>query len=183
MTREGFGVSLRIFTRAEFMSERGRRYRAIAKADGALIYGEDLLVSEKMPKAGLMLALLLNEDVIETLDEAKKWMGENPSATPMQISRKSQRLAKRLIDFVYGVVMANKPQFTASRKERVERILEMYPDNKKIMDALVGISRYGVGEMESFKNTIEGFRPRAVQNLKKMMDVKEHIEKTSKDSD
>jgi predicted nucleotidyltransferase len=175
--KENSWVSLRVFTKAEFLSEQSKKYRVIAKADGVLLYGNDLVKDEKLPKAGLFLALILNDDILETLDEAKRWMEGNPTASPMQISRKSRRLAKRLIDFVYGVVMGNKPHYTASRKERVEKILEAYPENKDVIETLMGISRHGVGELESFKNTIEGFRPRAEENLKKMREVEAALKK------
>lgn len=173
--------SLRGFTQEQFLSEESKKYRAIAKADGILLHGTDLLKDEKLPKAGLLLALTLNDDIIDTLDSAKKWIQDNPNASPAQISFKSQRLAKRIIDFIYGVEMSNKPQYTASRKERVEKILESVPDNQKyVINTLMGLTRYGVGEFESFKNTIEGIRPKAEMNLKRMQDVKSHIEKSEK---
>ncbi len=173
--REDFMFSLRVFSEKEFLSEKSQKFRVIAKTDGILLYGKDLVKDEKLPKAGLFLALILNDDILETLDNAKEWAEENPTASPIQISRKSRRLVKRLIDFIYGVAMSNKPQYTASRKERVEKILEESL-NKKVIDTLVGISRYGVGEFESFKNIIEGFRSRAEMNLKKMQDVKAHLD-------
>ncbi len=178
--REDMIFDLKVFTQKHFLSEECKKYRVIAKADGILLYGTDLTKDEKLPKAGLLLALMLNDDIIKTLDKAKKWMEDNPAASSTEISRKSRRLAKRFIDFIYGVVMANKPQYTASRKERVEKILEMYPD-KEAIGTMMEISRYGVGELESFKNMIEGFRSKAEMNLKKMQDVKNHLEKSQKE--
>jgi predicted nucleotidyltransferase len=174
--RQDFMFNLRVFTRTQFLSEASRKYRIIAKADGVLLFGEDLVKDEK-PKAGLLLALTLNEDILQIMDEAIKWMNENPKATPLEISKKSRRLAKRFIDFIYGVVITNKPQYTSSRAERIERINEMYPENKTMLETLLGVSRYGVGEFESFKNMIEGFRPKAEMNLKKMQEVRTHIER------
>lgn len=173
--REDFMFSLGVFSRAEFLAESSKKYRIIAKADGILLFGEDLVKDEK-PKAGLLLALTLNEDILETMDEAIQWMNENPRATPLAISKKSRRLAKCFIDFIYGVVMANKPQYTSSRTERVERINEMYPENKTMLETLMGVSRHGVGEFESFKNMIEGFRQKAEMNLEKMQNVREHLD-------
>lgn len=177
--RKDFMFSLRVFTRAEFATETSKKYRIIAKADGILLFGEDLVKDER-PKAGLFLALTLNEDILDVMDGAIEWMNQNPKASPIEISKKSRWLAKRFIDFIYGVVMSNKPQYTSSRAERVERINEMYPENKKMLETLMGISRHGVGELESFKNMIEGFRPKAEVNLKKMRDVKIHIEQQDK---
>ena len=62
-------------------------------------------------------------------------------------------------------------------------ILQAFPDkntDKKVIDTLMGVSRYGVGEFASFEAMIEGFRPQAEVNLKKMLDVKNHIEKDGK---
>lgn len=174
--REDFMFSLRVFSKAEFLAKSSKKYRVISKADGILLFGEDLLKDEK-PKASLLLAFTLNEDILEIMDGAIQWMNENPKATPLDISKKSRRLAKRFIDFIYGVVMSNKPQYTSSRSKRVERINEMYPENQTMLETLMGVSRYGVGEFESFKNMVEGFRPKAEMNLKKMQEVRTHIER------
>ena len=178
--RENSWFSLRVFTKAQFLSEQSKKYRIITKADGILLYGTDLAKEEKLPKAGLLLALTLNDDILEILNKAEKWMKDNPKATPLEISKKSRRLAKRILDFAYGVVMSNKPYYTASRKERIEKILEMYP-NDHVIEILVNVSRYGVGTFDSFQVAIEGFRPNAEMNLKKMQDVKDHLENEQKD--
>lgn len=170
-----FKLNLRVFTKAQFYLEQSKKYRIIAKADGLLLYGKDIIKNEKIPKAGLFLALILNDDIVEILDNAKKWMEENPTASAMEISLKSKWLAKRLIDFMYTVVMSNKPQYTANRRERASKIMEMYPEDKKVIETLMDISKYGLGEFESFKNTIEGFKPRAEMNLKKMQEVKRQL--------
>lgn len=174
--REDFMLSLRVFTKAEFSADSSKKYRIIAKADGILLFGEDLVKDEK-PRAGLLLALILNEDVLVSMDNAIRWMRENPHATPLDISKRSRRLAKQFIDFLYGVVMSDKPQYTSSRAERIERINEMYPENKVVLETLVGISRNGVGNFESFKNMITGFRQNAEENIEKMQKVREHTER------
>lgn len=178
--KDGSWFNLRVLSQNFFLSEAGHKFRIIAKADGVLLYGTDLVADEKLPKAGLFLALILFGDILEILDEAKAWMEANPNASQDQISKKSRKLAKRIIDFIYGVAMSNKPQFTASREERVEKILESFPD-KNVIDTLMGMTRYGVGEFESFKNTFEGIRPNAEENLKKMTDVKIALEKREED--
>lgn len=179
--RENPLFSLLVFTEKQFLSEKSLKYRIIAKADGILLHGKDLLATEKLPKAGLLLALTLNDDILEKLNEAEDWMKANPTATPIRISMKSRRLAKRFIDFMYGVAMSNKPQYTASRNERVEKIIEQFAD-KKVIDILMGISRYGVGDVENFNNLTEGMRPKIESNLKKMQDVKNALESNPKNT-
>ena len=55
--------------------------------------------------------------------------GWNKTLTPIRLTsvQHPSELAKAMLDFHYGVVMANKPQYTASRKERIEQINEMFP--------------------------------------------------------
>ena len=173
----GEELSVKVFSKSYFFSEKCQKYRVIVKADGTLIYGTDLIKAEEMPKAGLFTALILNDDILDELDEAKKWMEENPAFAAFEISKKSKKLAKRFIDFIYGVVMSNKPQYTSSRAERVVKINKMWPENKNMLETLLSVSKYGVGTLESFNNLIKGFRPEAEKNLNKMREIKRLIEK------
>ncbi len=161
-------LSLEIFGKTEFLSKEKQRHRFIIYADGVLIYGDDLLRGEKFPKAGLFVALLLNDDILEILDHATQWSKDHRDASPLEISQKSKILAKHIIDFVYGVVISNKPQFTSSRGERVLKINEMYPDGSEVIETLFAVSKYGVGDWESFDNLIKGFREKAEINLERM---------------
>ncbi len=169
-------LSVRFFSRDEFLSDSSKKYRIIAKADGILLYGEDLVRNEK-PKAGLLLALTLNEDITETLNEAIKWIEENSKATPQSISEKSKQLAKCFIDFIYGAAMANKPHYTSSRVERVDRINEIFPNNKTKTEMLVNVSRYGIENLETLQSMIEDIRPMIENNLKIMRAKRDSIEK------
>lgn len=179
-SRDDFMINLTVFTKKHFLSEKCLKYRVIAKSDGVLLYGEDLVSNEKLPKAGMFLALALNDDILENLNNTKKWMDENPHANQFEISKKSRKLAKRIIDFMYGVAITNKPHFTASRQERLEKVIEAF-GSRNVMNTLMGISRYGVGDFESLKNTIEGLRGQIEVNLEKMIDVKTKLEDRSKD--
>lgn len=173
-SREENFFNIRVFTKTNFLSSSSKKYRIIAKADGLLLFGEDFVKDEK-PKVGLFLALTLNEDILEIMDQSIKWISDNPGATVQEISKKSKQLAKRFINFIYGVVMSNKPQYTSSKAERVERIIEMYPENKKMLDILTKVDRNGVGEQESFRNMVEGFRPNVERNLKRMQEIRKQI--------
>lgn len=173
----GEELSVKVFSKSYFFSEKCQKYRIIVKADGTLIYGADLIKAEEMPKAGLFTALILNADILDELEEAKKWMEENPAASALEISKRSKKLAKRFIDFIYGVVMSNKPQYTNSRAERVVKINEMWPENKNKLEKLLSVSKCGVGTLESFNNLIKEFHPKAERNLNKMRDIKRQIEK------
>lgn len=176
LTPHSRNLDIKFFSKRGFQSEKSRKYRMIVQADGVLLYGTDLVRGEKMPNAGLFMSLTLNEDILNVIDEAEKWMQENPDATALEISRRSRKIAKRILDFFYGVVVSNKPQYTSSRAERIVRMNEMYPQNRETIETLVGVSRYGVGELESFKNLLEGFRPKAEKILAHMLEVKKGID-------
>ncbi len=172
--REDDRFSLRVFTKKQFLAEECNKYRIIAKADGLILYGQDILKDEELPNAGLFLALTLNEDILDVLDNATKWV-EKEGILISDIGQKSKRLAKNFIDFMYGVTMTNKPHYTASRRERLEKIIEMFPSNENVMKTLMSIARYGVGDKESFRNMIHGFRVSAEESLNKMIEVKKGI--------
>jgi predicted nucleotidyltransferase len=173
----GDELSLRVWSKKDFHAETNKKWRFIVFSDGLLLFGQDLIGNEEFPKPGMLVALLLNDDMPKNLQEAEEWARSNPAATPLQISAHSKQLAKRLIDFVYGVVIANKPEFTSSREERINSILEMYPQNKRMVDTLRRVSKYGVGDFESFHILIEGFRPKVERNLAKMQQVRASIDK------
>lgn len=175
ISRDNLNLNLKIFTKNQFLSEQSEKYRILTKIDGIFMFGTDLTKQEKVPKAGLFLALILIGDILDILNEAEKWMTENPEASPLEISKKSKILAKRIIDFIYGIVMSNKPQYTASRKERIEKILEIYPEMEKPTEILIGVSKHGVGDFENFKNLIEGFKSKAEINLEKMKAVEKGL--------
>ncbi len=171
-------MRIKMFSKSNFLAQESEKYRLIAKVDGLLLHGKDLLEDEEIPKAGLLTALVLNDDMMGDLDEAQRWLVDNQHATSDEISAKSRILAKRIIDFLYGIVMSNKPQYTSSRPDRVMQINSLYPENKEMVDILVGISRYGVGELQSLGNMIEGFRPVALENLEKMRLVRAGIKES-----
>lgn len=176
--RYDWGLNLRVFSKLSFLSDGCKKYRIIAKSDGVLLCGFDLLKDEKIPKAGMFLAEILNNDILDNLNNAQKWIKENPSASPLQISKKSRFIAKRIIDFMYGIVISNKPQFTSNREERAVKINnDMYPKSKEGVNALLAVTKYGIDELDNFGELIEGFRPKAEEGLKKMQDVKAQLEK------
>jgi len=166
------------FTPEDFLSEAGTKHRFICWADGLLIAGKDLIGTEEFPKPGLELALLLNDDFVEDVQAWEQWIRDNPDASTTEISEKSRIMAKRMLDFVYGVAIANKPTFTSNRKERVERINEMFPGkNERVIRTLLRIIQYGVGRLEDLRNMIEGFKPKAFENLKKMQSAQLELRK------
>ena len=164
------------FSPEGFASEAGKKYRFICWADGILIAGEDLLGTEEFPKPGLDLALLLNDDFVEDVQAWNQWIRDNPQASSSKICQQSKIMAKRMLDFVYGVAIANKPTFTSSRKERVEGINEMFPgDNERVIRTLSRIIQYGARSLEDLKNMVAGFNPKAFENLKKMKSAQRQL--------
>jgi predicted nucleotidyltransferase len=171
---------INIFTVDEFFSEKHKKDRFIIQTDGILLWGQDLVSKEKFPKPGLKLALLLNEDLLEKIEAAVTWIKSNPHVGPTEISIKSRTMAKDIINFIYGVVISNKPQFTHNRQERIQKINAMYPENKNTLDTLMQITKYGVGDMSSFITLTDGFKSRVLDNLKRMNFVCAELDKKSK---
>lgn len=161
----GDELNIRVFSKADFLSEKFLKYRIISKIDGLLLYGVDLVAKDKMPNAGLFTSLILNEDILDDLDEAKRWVKENSSASPSEISEKIRQLTKRIIDFTYGVVMSNKPQYTSSRTERIAKINETHPESKILTEGLAIIVKSGAGNLEDISSFADSFRPQAEKNL------------------
>jgi len=166
------------FTPEGFLSGAGKKLRFICWADGVLIAGKNLIGTEEFPKPGLELALLLNGDFVEDVKAWEQWIRDNPEASSKDIAQQSRIMAKRMLDLVYGVAMANKPTFTSSRKERVETINEMFPgNNERVIRTLLRIIQSGVGRLEDLRNMIEGFTPKAFENLKKMQSAQLELRK------
>jgi hypothetical protein len=165
------------FSRENFLSVDSRKERFIAKSDGILFYGEDFVSKEKFPKPGLELAWLLSCNFLENLEEAEKWTTENPTADPEEIKVRSQSMAKEMMDFIYSVVVSNKPQFTHSASARIEKILEMYPNNLEPIKMLLAVAEHGVGDHENFSNLLVGFKPQALINFEKMRSVHDELER------
>lgn len=164
------------FSPEGFLSEAGKKYRFICWADGVLIVGDDLLGTEEFPKPGLDLALLLNNDFVEDVQGWEQWIRDNSRASSTEMCQQSRIMAKRMLDFVYGVAIANHPTFTSSRKERVERINEMFPgDNERLIRTLLRIIQYGARSLEDLENMIAGFTPKAFENLEKMKSAQREL--------
>lgn len=162
--------NIKLLTKETFLSQRARKDRFICHADGILILGNDLIGEERFPRPSLELALLLNGDFQNELNEWERWIREHPSASPIEISKKARSIAKRMLDFLYGVAIANKPSFSSSRNERVETIKRVFPGEKNIqvLGVLDGIISGRVGRLKDLDNMIEGFKPQALENLAKM---------------
>ena len=161
------------FSQQDFSAEAAKKYRFICWADGVLIAGKDLLGTEQFPKPGLELALLLNDDFVGNVQAWERWISDNPQVSSAEICRQSRSIAKRMLDFIYGVAIAKKPSFTSSRNERVERINEMFPgNNERVIGTLLRIIQYGVRTLEDLENMIAGFSPKAFDNLEKMKSAK-----------
>jgi predicted nucleotidyltransferase len=171
-------INLKVFTKNQFLSEKQKKYRIIAKADGILLFGKNLVKKEEIPSAGMFLALKLNDDILDILKNNKKWLDENQNIKSSEIIKRSKFLAKRILDHIYGVAISNKPSFTASRKERVKKIKDVFSNKKteEQVDVLVKISKNGVSDLNSFINIIDSFYPKVKEDIDKMFYIKNYLE-------
>jgi predicted nucleotidyltransferase len=141
-------LKLEIFSVSDFKndSQKSRKARFICWADGLVIYGNDLIGKEDFPKAGMDLAILLNYDLYEDIESYEEWVRQNQGYTEKAIGKKSKEIAKRIVDFIYGIAITNKPSYTSNRIERIKHIDKCFPDNKNsiyiyldLLSATIGV--------------------------------------------
>ena len=135
----GSVICLNLCTQKDFLEQNlsAKRLRFFCYIDGLLVYGTDILPKETYPQPGIELAWLLNHDILSYVLSLEGELSKNDLGEDT-IMKKSRELAKRLIDFIYGiVVITNTAFFTFNREERMQSLVSG-PD-KKIMKILWSI--------------------------------------------
>ena len=130
--------------------------------------------AKEFPKPGTALTLLLNRRYIERLQSIKEEViaADNPSAQEMRIY--TLKAVKIMMDYDYGVAMANKPKYTASRRGKIAYIEEVSPGMPRTMtlEKLYNKYAYTQDELPKF---IDEFIELSRASYEKMLDVEEKI--------
>jgi hypothetical protein len=79
-----------------------------------------------------------------------------------------------MLDFDFGIAMANKPFYTASRKRKIEYIKESWPDGRRT-NTFEQIYYKGIVKQEDFSMIIDTFLEKAKVNLQRVLDVEAEI--------
>lgn len=120
-------VTMHVFSEKDFLSDTYKKEQFVCWSDGALVHGKQHKWKEKdFPKPGTMLSLLLNRGIIELLESIKIEIKslQNPSSTELRLLE--LRATKKMLDYLFGIAMSNKPMYTASRKRKIQHIKEVF---------------------------------------------------------
>lgn len=169
-------MNITILTREAFISETHKKDRFICWSDGVSIYGEKIKFNEKeFPKPGTLLCLLLNRGFIETLEELKKEVIalNKPDAKTMRLY--SLKAIKIIMDFDFGVAMANKPFYTASRAEKIKYTKEAWPNEKRTITLERLYTNNESITQQDFSMLVDVFLENAEKNYQKLLDVESDI--------
>lgn len=169
-------LNVTFITYKALMSEEHKKDRFICWSDGVLVYGQEIKFDKKeFPKPGTLLCNLLNKGFIEELEKLRTEVLalKNPSA---KILRKySLKVIKIVMDFDFGVAMANKPFYTASRREKIEYTKAAWPTERRTI-TLEQIYKDNVSiRKDDFPMLIDTFLKNAKPNYEKLLAVEAEI--------
>ncbi|MCJ7804647.1 hypothetical protein MUP35_02860, partial [Patescibacteria group bacterium] len=169
-------IDVRFFGEKEFLSEENKKWRFICWSDGLSIYGKQYTFDKKeFPKPGTLLTLLLNRGVIERLEELKSRVAKLKNPSKQLMRSNSLKAVKMMLDFGFGVAMANKPFYTSNRKEKIQYIKEMFPSAQRQTITFEAIYFRGIIRLQDFSMVIDTFLEIAKRNYKKLTDVEAEI--------
>lgn len=89
--------------------------------------------------------------------------------------RVSLTAVKIMLDFGFGVAMANKPLYISSRKIKIQYVKEMFPSAQRQTITFEAIYYKGIIRQEDFSMVIDTFLENARKNYKKLIDVEANI--------
>jgi hypothetical protein len=78
------------------------------------------------------------------------------------------------MDFAFGVAMANKPYYTASRKEKIEYIKVSFPNNYRTL-IIEQIYNGAIVKQDDFPVAIDTFIENMEKNFNKMLAIEKEV--------
>ena len=165
-----------LISKNAFLSEEHKKDRFICWSDGVLLYGNGIKFDEKeFPKAGSLLSLLLNRDFIEKLEEIKKEVAalKNPKAKTLRPY--CLKAIKIIMDWDFGVSIANKPFYTASRAGKIKYTKESWPNERRTTTLEQLYYGNATIKQEDFPLLIDVFFENAKPNFQKLLDVEKDV--------
>lgn len=176
ITKEKYPFINAVFiSEKSFMSGEHKKVRFICWSDGVLLHGEEIKFDAKeFPKAGTLLTLLLNRGCLEKLEEIKKKVVSLSSPDGKTLRFYTLKAVKIILDFDFGVAMANRPFYTASRKAKIAYTKESWLGEKRTT-MLEQIYEKGTIRQKDFPVLIDTFLERAKINYQKMLDIEKEV--------
>lgn len=173
-------MNVTFLSKEEFLSEEHKKDRFICWSDGILLHGEEIKFDKKeFPKPGTLLTLLLNKGFIEKLEQIKKEVAalSNPNADTLRPY--CLKAVKIVMDWDFGVAMANKPYYTASRMGKITYTKEAWPNERRTITLEQLYKDNATIRQEDFPLLIDVFFENAKPNYQKLLDVEAEIIKDS----
>ncbi|MBI2921578.1 MAG: hypothetical protein HYY18_10895 [Planctomycetes bacterium] len=121
-------IHMRVLSQSDFASEKHKKDRFICWSDGLLLVGSAYKFEERdFPRPGVLLAILLNENVEAELESGKGEASKMNDEEFEALRRLSLRVAKLGLDFLFALAMSIKPFYSSSRRRRIEHIKATLP--------------------------------------------------------
>lgn len=168
-------VTLIAIDEKEFLSDKHLKDRFICWSDGVLLYGKEFIFQDKdFPKPGTMLAMLLNRDALDQVEALKAEVVALKNPSPLQLRLYSIKLARIILDFVFGLAMANKPYYTASRRKKLDYVKEAFPSDSLILTMEQAYYK-GIIKQTDFPLIVDAFLGNARKSYDKMLKLEQEI--------
>ena len=166
--------------RDEFLSEKHKRDRFICWSDGILLYGEEFKFDKNdFPKPGTLLTLLLNRSFVEKLEKVKKDVALLMKPDAERLRPYCLKAVKFIMDWDFGVAMANKPFYTASRTGKLVYTKDAWPNERRTLTLEQLYKNNATITQRDFPLLIDVFFENAKPNLQKLLDVEAGTNKSS----
>jgi len=176
-SRDEFPLLNAVFiAKSSFLSEDHKKDRFICWSDGVLLHGEEMQFNKKeFPKPGTLLSLLLNRGFIEKLEKIKKDVAELKNPDAKTLRPYSLKAVKIIMDWDFGVAMANKPFYTASRRGKLKYTKESWPNERRTITLEQLYMDNASIRQKDFPLLIDVFLENAKPNYQKLLDVEKDI--------
>jgi len=169
-------LNVLLFGEKEFMDEQSKKYRFICWSDGVVLYGKQYKFDiREFPKPGTLLTLLLNREFIDDLIKIRDDVAKLKKPSKEIMHRYSVKAAKVMLNFGFGVAMANKPFYTSSVKEKMRYIKQIFPSERKLSSAYELVYQGGLIAQSDFPTVIDNFIEKVRPNYEKLLAVEEKI--------
>jgi len=165
-------LNVKFFSESSFLSEKNKKWRFVCWSDGLLVEGKQFKFNkDDFPKPGTFLTLLLNSDSIDELEGLKNKVAglRSPSKDKMRFF--CLEAVKLMLDFGFGVAMANKPFYTCSRKDKVEYIKKAFPTALRQTKTFETIYKGATVNQEDYIFMVDEFLKNARKNYIKLTEV------------
>lgn len=168
-------LKLIVISDSAFLLDKNMKHQFICWSDGVLLRGNPVKFNKnQFPKPGSLLALLLNKDSIDRLEEIQRELIllNNPENKAMR--RLTREVSKIIMDFDFGVAMSNEPFYSASRKEKNEYVKQVWPEGRRahVMERLY---MGGFVDRDNLMMIIDIFLENARPNYEKLLKLESEV--------